>query len=198
MLYYVDNSVAGPGTGTFADPWDDLSSNLGSLNPGDICYIRQGLGTYNEGEVTIAVSGTAVGGNITIAAYPGETVVWNCGAGDSQFDISGDYITISGFEIDMRGQGERAIDLKGDNCTIQDCEIHDSDYNYLIQIRGSNNTITNCEIYDTFLHKIRGTVGWPDHVRIGPGIVLRTTRLPLRALPICTHGSHCRERKISR
>jgi hypothetical protein len=65
--YYVDSNVAGPGSGTIGDPWDDINSNLSTLAAGDTMFLRGG-GSYAAAQsyseiVQIKVSNGCVNGS---------------------------------------------------------------------------------------------------------------------------------------
>ncbi len=101
--YYVapDGDDANPGTE--AAPWATLQHAAEVLRPGETVYVRGGL--YRE-SVEIAVSGSAEGGFITFAAYPGEQPILD--GGDFADDPDGacgffiedqSYLVIQGFEI---------------------------------------------------------------------------------------------------
>jgi hypothetical protein len=48
MIWYVDNSVSGPGTGTLADPFNTLAAAEVASGPGDIIYIFEGSGVAGQ------------------------------------------------------------------------------------------------------------------------------------------------------
>jgi len=169
--YYVDSDVAGPGSGTIGDPWDDINTNLSNLVAGDTMYLRGGANkaaaqSYTEQLTITSANGCANGsaGNpITIANYPDEYVTFSYSTYVDGFTISRSYWTIDGtgtdgsgdyyFEIDMGTySGKRAIRTQsgGDNFTLSYIEIHGAKY-HMVEIDDCDNVVIEyCLIYDTF------------------------------------------------
>src|SRR5579871_382504 len=98
--YYVDNTATGandgntglaptgPGGGSGATgPWQHLSKCASTLVAGDTCNVVNG--SYNE-RVTQSTSGSS-GSRITYSA--------SAGVRARGFTVSGNYITVQGFEI---------------------------------------------------------------------------------------------------
>jgi hypothetical protein len=50
--YYVNSDVAGPGSGTIGDPWDDIASNINTLSAGDNMFLRGGTVSYQVYDVS--------------------------------------------------------------------------------------------------------------------------------------------------
>ncbi len=86
-IYFVDINVAGPGSGTYANPWKSPASWNNAAVAGDTCYFR--AGTYGNtnyvGSGWYAVIGIDKGGTsgnpIAWVGYPGETATWNATGG---------------------------------------------------------------------------------------------------------------------
>lgn len=70
--YYVSTTGNDSNPGTQSQPFQTLAKGVSPLNAGDTLYIRGG--TYNQPINVGGKSGTA-GNYITIAGYPGETVI---------------------------------------------------------------------------------------------------------------------------
>jgi hypothetical protein len=158
--YYVDSDVAGPGDGSFGDPWDDIASNINSLSAGDMMYLRGGSVSYqlyNESEINITVNGSS-GNEITITPYQSELVeIQNNTASTEIFDIDGDYITIDGKDqlyLNKNSNNGYAIHINGERVTIKNMEIahRSGSKNSLVYFasHSSYGLVDNCEIHDSF------------------------------------------------
>jgi hypothetical protein len=147
--YYVDNSGS-DGVGSRDDPWNNIAGHINSLSAGDTMFVRgdsPGTRTYNEAQIRITVNGSA-GNPITLQAFPGENVrLQSSATGDDQIQVSGDYITISGFEIDRDSRPERIIHITGDHVTIDSCTLHNAKRSGVV-VRASYITIQDCTIHD--------------------------------------------------
>lgn len=83
-IYFVDINVAGPGTGTYADPWKASTTAYNAMVAGDTTYYRGGTYTgmlggdaYQvKGQMYVRKSGTA-DAPLAWVAYPGETVTFS-------------------------------------------------------------------------------------------------------------------------
>src|SRR5262249_43579675 len=119
-------------------PFRTLTKGVSILHPGDTLYVR--VGTYAEtlycptgslapGYVCIP-SGTSWSYPVTVAAYPGETVILNPYAGLRvlNFNNAQAYIIISGLIINAANVGYNAIQIEGtaNHIRIQQCEIKNS------------------------------------------------------------------------
>src|SRR5262245_47072419 len=72
ITYYVATNGSDANPGTLAAPWRTIQKAADTLAPGDTAYVRAGV--YNA-RVKINVSGSALGGFVTFASYPGETAI---------------------------------------------------------------------------------------------------------------------------
>ena len=70
--YYVATSGNDGWLGTLAQPWRTIQKAANTLAPGDTALVRGGA--YGP-PVTVNVSGSASGGYVAFANYPGETPV---------------------------------------------------------------------------------------------------------------------------
>ena len=109
--YYVAPGGDDANPGSLAEPWRTIQHAADSLTPGDTVYVRDGV--YPEA-VTINVSGSAGGGYITFANYPGETpIIDGTGltvpAAETGLILIQDqnYLIIDGFEIRNYSTTER-------------------------------------------------------------------------------------------
>jgi hypothetical protein len=101
---YVASNGDDANAGTLAQPWRTIGHAAAVAGPGTTVYVRGGV--YAE-RVSMSRSGSATGGEIRFAAYPGETPVLdgstltpaaNDTSGLFQLtDVS--YVTVSGFEL---------------------------------------------------------------------------------------------------
>jgi Right handed beta helix region len=73
-VYYVSTSGDDSNPGTQARPWATIQKGANSATAGDLVYMRGGT-YYPAHRIIPANSGSAAGGYITFAAYPGEKVV---------------------------------------------------------------------------------------------------------------------------
>jgi len=101
--YYVAKSGKDINLGTSASPWLTIGKAANTLVAGDTVYVMSG--TYLE-QVIPANSGSASGGYITFAAYPGQTVTVDGSRGLPSGQWGGifnllnrSYIQIIGFTI---------------------------------------------------------------------------------------------------
>jgi hypothetical protein len=62
-VIYVDNSVAGPGSGTTSDPYDTIKQAITAATPGDYIRIRTGNATYIHGNDADMVDCAGSAGN---------------------------------------------------------------------------------------------------------------------------------------
>jgi len=71
--HYVSTSGSDSNAGTLAQPFSTLNKAVSVLRPGDTLYVRGG--TYVESLSNNIPGGTSWSKPVTIAAYPGETVI---------------------------------------------------------------------------------------------------------------------------
>jgi parallel beta-helix repeat protein len=158
--YYVDSDVAGPGDGSFGDPWDDISSNINSLSAGDTMYLRGGSVSYqlyDETQISITVDGSS-GNEITITPYQSELVeIQNNVAAARIFSIAGDYITIDGknqLYLNKNDTNGYAVYVNSANVTIKDAEVanRSGSHNALVYFASGSSygLIDGCEVHDSF------------------------------------------------
>jgi hypothetical protein len=167
--YYVNSDVAGPGDGSFGDPWDDINTNLSSLSAGDTMLLRggntkAGAQSYTE-QVNIRSSNSCANGTavnpITIRNYTDEYVVFDVnGADPDQMVIDRSYWIIEGqgvdgngdyyMEFDKQARWQSAVQILagGDYTELRYLEVHNGSY-FGIDIDDSDYVIIeNCTVYD--------------------------------------------------
>ncbi len=97
--FYVSTSGSDSNPGTLTAPWRTIQMALNVLQPGQQALVRGG--TYTQ-DLMMSRAGTA-SAPITVAAYPGETVVLHAAStsGDTYpVQISGSYFRLHGFVIE--------------------------------------------------------------------------------------------------
>lgn len=96
--YYVATNGDDNNSGSLSAPWRTIQQAMGSVSAGDTVQVRSGI--YHE-EISINISGTAVGGHITLHAYPGESpIIDGQNTRAKAFSLNAvNYIIIDGFEI---------------------------------------------------------------------------------------------------
>jgi len=72
-IYYTATTGLDANAGTLTSPFRTIAKGAGMLKPGDVLYIR--AGTYDEPIDNDVPSGTSWTSPVTLAAYPGETVI---------------------------------------------------------------------------------------------------------------------------
>lgn len=149
-VFGADYYVAPPGPPFYGDdynsgmldaPWATIQKAGDTLSAGDTAYVR--VGTYNA-RVVINVSGSAVGGYITIRNYPGESPIIDgtgliVGEGWDQLILidSKPYIIINGFELKDFTTAEQyhnpiGIFVTGssNNIELRNLKIHNIEANF--------------------------------------------------------------------
>jgi len=121
-------------------PSNSIAAILGEAEPGDTILFRGGI--YNQGRITINASGMA-GAPIELAAYPGEHVVWQTDADDRILQVNGNYITITGIDMDKEFNRHMVMRVYGEHVTIRDCHIHDCRWYTMILVAGHDCTFEN-------------------------------------------------------
>jgi hypothetical protein len=162
--YYADSNAAGPGDGSFGDPWDDIASNVNSLSAGDTLFLRGGSVSYQlytESEINITVDGTEAN-PITIRPYQSEKVEIRKSTYGEIFDVDGDWIVLDGIATDQsqlyinkNDSGGYAIRCDGANITLENFEVANisgagSDALIYFGSASSYGTVDNCKIHDGF------------------------------------------------
>src|SRR5439155_3786087 len=71
--YYVSLTGSDSNPGSLSQPFATINHGVSVLRPGDTLYIR--AGTYAEELVDAIPGGTSWTSPVTVAAYPGETVI---------------------------------------------------------------------------------------------------------------------------
>lgn len=101
--YYVATNGNDSNNGSESTPWRTIQKAANTLTPGDTVFVRAGV--YTEA-VTVNVSGSAVGGYITIKNYPNETPILDGSAltvpnvdNGLFLMVDQNYVIIEGFEL---------------------------------------------------------------------------------------------------
>jgi serralysin len=133
--YYVDTnrSAASDGNpGSQLQPWKTIAKAASAMVAGDTAIVQ--AGHYHE-IVSARTSGTAAA-RISFKAS-GQVVI-------KSFNISGDYVTIDGFEMTNANQGFM-MTVTGSHCEILSNTIHDTGARWGI-VHMSSNSTTGCLI----------------------------------------------------
>lgn len=147
---------------TIGTPKLTIASSLTCMAVGDTLYIR--AGTYTEGINTqsqTVPTGTSWSSPVTIAAYPGETVILQP-SGFAVIQIVGNvqkYLIFDRLILDGTNTSSRIIDLDGVNQSgaghirFSNCEIRNSDHGAVLTGRGSDfNEFLNCHFHHNGLN----------------------------------------------
>lgn len=160
--YHVAPNGRSTNSGTASSPWSlefALSGANGKIRPGDTVWIRGG--TYaNGGRLT--VSGSASGGYITFAGYPGETAIIK-----RQFRTNASYVRIENlvFEGPIDGKTNQVYIYDTHHVIFTRNEIRGNDYHAGLSTLRVNNVI----ITHNYIHN-NGRDTQHDH-----GIYFKTT-----------------------
>lgn len=163
MVFYVSPSGSDTNPGTEALPWKTLQYAAYKADPGETIYVRGGV--YNE-YVNFYESGTAAA-RINILAYPGETPILD-GSNYSipafewgvMLAVSGDYVTVSGFEV--RYSSGMGVALSGKYDSAEAINVHHNWQNGIL-ILGDNGTANNNRVWSNCMSNENGTASsWPS------------------------------------
>ncbi|MBW2264419.1 MAG: right-handed parallel beta-helix repeat-containing protein, partial [Deltaproteobacteria bacterium] len=125
--YWVEEGGDDLGPGSSDAPWGSVQKAADTIEPGDTAIIRDG--TYDE-RVTISRSGSGDTGHLT---FESETLH---GARCIGFVITGDHVTVMGFEVEADLDTLTGIFVNGAagvhvrNCWVHDCPLGGIDVSY--------------------------------------------------------------------
>jgi len=109
-IYYTATTGLDANAGTLTSPFKTIAKGASVLKPGDKLYIRGG--TYVESLVNSVPSGTSWTSPVTLAAYPGETVVVQAsGSVVVRINSSVGYIVFDGLIFDAAGHAGPVVYL---------------------------------------------------------------------------------------
>lgn len=153
--YYVDSDAGGGGDGSFGDPWNAISTNVGSLSAGDTMHLRGDVTPqiYTESTITIAADGSS-GNEITITPYQAELVeIRNpTGGGAGIFELDGDYIVIDGKDqltLNKTNVAGRLVDVAGTNVQLLNFEGKNVKFTgAMIRLQGASALLDGLELHD--------------------------------------------------
>ncbi len=128
-IKFVDNTKSLTGTGSLTDPWKSGTSFAQNKLAGDICYFRAGVHntSYNGGQDVFwfrALESATQAAPITLAAYPGEQVIFDALNNHNVnfqrgIQVDGAYYTFS--KITIHAWGAAASIGKGGRLVGCDC-----------------------------------------------------------------------------
>src|SRR5262249_33575019 len=159
--YFVATDGYDSNPGTQSRPFRTINKGVSMLTPGAIVYIRGG--TYAESLFNVIPSGNSWDLPVTIAAYPGETVIMQPPPGSFRvINIQGSehhHIIIDGLVLDSVNAQYDAVKidvLTSDQTTaahhirIMNSEIRNAQNNGLLVI-GDNNELINLHVHHNAL-----------------------------------------------
>ncbi|QWF71645.1 right-handed parallel beta-helix repeat-containing protein [Methylomonas paludis] len=166
--YYVATNGSDSNPGTLTRPWKTIATSGYKIKACDTLYVRGG--TYKEYAINLLQNSTAA--NPTrVLAYPGESPVLDAstltpGLYDAFFNLSGQYIVVSGFEVRNGGTG---IYLSGNYTTVSNLIVHNVQ-GIGILAKGDYSVVQNCTVYQTSLIHYNYLIGNGGSAMWGTGI----------------------------
>ncbi len=153
--YYVATNGSDSAPGTLNAPFKSFAQGVGVLQPGDSLIIREGIWTEQIRLAPLKKTGTP-GNYITIAGYPGETVIIRYAdlieKGNGPINARGNlgYLVFENLVLDginsTNGTGWQIRD-GNHHFILRNLEIRNFKYNGLY-ISASDVQVTNCKIHD--------------------------------------------------
>ncbi len=146
--YYVDNSVAQSGDGSFTHPWKTVQEALSQLAPGDTLFIRGNLSTpriYSERLVLNGQAGTP-DQPIVIRPYGDEQVEFQYRDATLVKFSSGGYV-LEDLILNHLGGESDAIKISSSYNVLRRCVIKNGKRDGIDIGRGNHNLIEYCKIY---------------------------------------------------
>jgi hypothetical protein len=156
--FYVAPDGDDSNPGTYTSPFRTVSKGVGQLAPGKTVYIRSG--TYEESLDNMVPAGESWELPVTVAAFPGETVILKPAGGYGVFRPTGGSkhhiilqgLTLDGSEInyDVVKMDHSGSPLTGTHhVRLQNCEIRNSPgQGILINAEAAYNEFVGCVIHD--------------------------------------------------
>lgn len=154
--YYTATTGNDSNPGTSTAPFGTLARGVSALQPGDTLYVRGG--TYSEYTLDSIPGGTSWSAPVTVAAYPGETVVLQ--PRDYRvlhFEGSNThYIVIDGLILDGSYVTYDAVKITSgsstgtaDHIRLKNCEVRNAPYQGILITEGSDaNEFLNLKVHD--------------------------------------------------
>lgn len=173
--YFVSPSGLDSNPGTEELPFYNISKAVAKATAGTTIYLREGVYKPTVGDI-MKVKGesnvydcvfflSANGSSqkpITIAGYPGESVVIDLSDIKTEnrimgFDLRGNYwhlknFDIIGIQVTQTGHSQ-SINIGlfgGNNCIIENVRMHDGMGIGVYATKGSNNLVLNCDAYNNY------------------------------------------------
>jgi len=156
-IYYVATNGNDSSSGALSKPFRTIAKGVTFLQPGDTLYVREGM--YAESlycGITVCIpGGTSWSSPVTVAAYPGETVIIKPTSGVRVIGLEQpgqNFIIIDGFIIDGTNVGYDGIQIQNSahHVRLQNTEIKFAPGQGINVGPGSNfNEFINNIIHDT-------------------------------------------------
>ncbi len=154
--YYVSTQGRDSNPGTYTRPWRTLSKAAEMVQPGNTVYIRGGV--YQEA-VDFAISGTP-NSPIKILAFPNEIPIIDGNnyqipdhEGGSLLEVSGSYVTVSGFEV--RYSSYIGVLLSGSYSVADSINAHHNLHGGM-NTNGDFSTIQNSQVWSNDMQNYGG------------------------------------------
>ena len=137
-FYYVATNGSDSNSGDKASPFQTIKKGVTALSAGDTLYVR--TGTYTESILswkTPIANGHSWDQPITVAAYPGDTVIITPPAGTAFFWINENaakYLIIDGFIVDCQHMAWHGFKLHGgiSRVRIANTEVRHAKYSSVL------------------------------------------------------------------
>ena len=146
QIYYVTTTGNDAHPGTETQPFRTIMYGISNLKAGDTLYIKEGV--YTEG-ILLIPSGTSWDEHVTIAAYPGHTVVINGEySGYIVYISSSHHIVMDGLVFDGANTSKQAICIGSEthHIRIQNAEIKNASGCGII-VKTDSNEFVNLAIH---------------------------------------------------
>lgn len=164
------------GTGSFDNPFANLTAALANVAAGDTIYIRGG--EYSSpGAIRIDNSGEE-NNYLHILAYPDETPVFDFSGAPRGFDIRGNYLHIKGIVAEKADDNGIYVKQASYNIIEQVVARLNGDSGVQVEDGSAHNLLLNIDSYDNYDPGNNGenADGFAIKFGVGPGNVLRGCR----------------------
>jgi parallel beta-helix repeat protein len=145
VTYYVATAGSDANPGTESAPFGTIDKGVSVLQAGDTLYIRQGTYDATIGYPVPVSRGTSWSNAVTIAGYPGETVILNGGL--NLYTVS--YLIVDNLIIDASGgNGGIFINCDAHHIRFQNGEVKNSPDGSLVFGCGSYVEVLHSKIHN--------------------------------------------------
>lgn len=172
--YYVSPSGNDSSSGSREYPFKTIRKAIESAEPGTVIYLQGGIHKPKENDImlhdvesvySVLFSLDKDGARdmpITITSYPGERAVIDLSEIKPEsrvmgFYLAGDYWNLKNFDIigiqvtqTGHSQSINVGIFGGNNCVVEQVNMHDGMGIGVYAVRGSNNLVLNCDAYNNY------------------------------------------------